>query len=199
MWLSDLRSTWRGLTAAASNTAIIVVVVAVGVGAASTIVAIADPAFARRLPFLDPSKLVLVDVVPGNDPPGFAPQFDDWFTQTTLFSDAVAIGGQKQYRVRLSGETRLLRAVEVSETFGQFLYGSTLRQPSDFRPAMRSSGAEVPVWLTSAWRRLFLSDDLPTTVQTWDGHILRIAGVLPDDFVFPSGRPGQQIDALVPF
>lgn len=168
---------------------------AVGFGAATALFAVVHAVLLRPLPFTEQDRLVLMwERDPGVDAPHIEvslPNFEDWRSQTTSFSELAAIGSTNWGGLQVrTPEPFMLEQRRVSGTFFTTLgvraaLGRTLR-PTDAAPGAPA----VMVLSHAAWRRHFDAD--PTVVgRTFSvgprAEPTTLAGVMPEAFRFPSG------------
>jgi putative ABC transport system permease protein len=174
-----------------------VIVLALGIGTAAAIFAVIDPFTGRPLPYENADRLIVVQF-PTRDTTGLGPTVDDWRDRRDLFVDVAAVGERAPYRVRIGDRMVLLQAVEVTENLLPVLGGVS----TPLQVPRVDSPTELAVLLSGAGSvRLFgeQSDVVGRLLRTWEGPMLRVAGILPSDFVFPTLRARPAIDALVFF
>lgn len=186
----DLRYAGRTLNRSRGFAAATVVILALGIGANTAVLSLADHVFVRALPFADPDRLVglwedhgyrgysRVEPSPAN--------FRDWTQAATSF-EAMAASYSLSVNMTGGGEPRRLEGAAV--TAGLFpLLGvrpalGRVFSPSDDRP-----GAAGTLLLSDgAWQELFARDPAVLGRQvTLDGTPYTVIGVMPAAFRYPA-------------
>jgi putative ABC transport system permease protein len=166
-------------------TAIILLVFAIGIGATTAIVSLADALLMRPLPMPEPERLMTIwqynrdtgasqqDVAPGNA--------IDWLTRVRSF-EAVAIAEPSSVNSTIAGrEPEYLTAARVSEQFFAVL-GMSMLQGRAFLPQEYRRGAgRVAIFSYPMWRDRFGSDAsiVGQAVRLDNGEMFTVVGVMP--------------------
>lgn len=188
----DALQAWRAVRARPTATLATVAVLALGIGLVSAMFALADPYLFRPLPYPHPEAIAAISLrARPSGPP--VPRLSDWQTRHTLFSTVAAYGDPRTLAIDREGEETTLNAVPVSVSFFELL---GMPPPDGDWIAARNV---MPAMLSAAaFRRLFPDrDGIGTLLPRVEGGVLRIAGVLPERFLFPSAR-SRGVEALVP-
>lgn len=184
----DVRFGIRGFRRSPALTVTLLLTLAIGIGACTAVVAIADATILRPLPLRDPDRLVVLPSlrVSTEGLPvrrGFELSRARGFA---AFEDvgAYAIGG-----LNLAGGTEPVRARVAQVTPNVFhLLGVAPRIGRSFLPEEEQPGAANVVILSDGlWRRAFGSDTrvLGRRVEL-NGASFEIVGVMPAGFAFPA-------------
>ncbi len=197
--LNDLRHALRGLARNPGFTALAVVTLALGIGAVTVLLTVADRLLVRPLAYPAPERIVMV----WETPPGFrhnpvsGPNFHDWKRQARSFA-ALAAVSEGSFNLSGGSEPELVRGARVSASFFE-VYGAPLSLGRAPRPD--ESAAKVAVISDSLWRQRFAASPgvLGASVLL-DGEAHSVIGVLP-----PGHEPatrwslGERLDVFVPF
>lgn len=194
---TDLRRGCRSLTQNRGYTAVAVVILAVGIGANTAILSVADPLLLRPLPYPSPESLVALRS--SNPAAGFPDDRTslanllDWQANAQQFE---AIAGYRLRSVDLLGgehSERLRGVFATPEFFKVFGVGTIIGR--SFSRGDQIPGAQPSIILgSSLWRRRFASDrgvighilDVNTLNLSRVGATPRlVVGVLARDVSFP--------------
>jgi hypothetical protein len=186
-------------------TAITLLVFAIGIGATTAIVSVADALLVRPLPVPQPERVMTVwqhnlatgmgqqDVAPGNA--------IDWITRVRSF-EAAAMAESWSINSTIAGrEPEYLLAVRVSEQFFAVL-GTSMLYGQAFLPQEHHRGAgRVAIFSYPMWRDRFGGDAsiIGQDVRLDNGEAYTIVGVMPPSLelrLFDS-RSRQQPESLV--
>jgi putative ABC transport system permease protein len=188
----------RSLLSRPHATAIAIVLLALGIGANTTLFALADAVMFRPFPFADQDRLVIAGgLQAGQRDEVSYPDFVDWRTRARTFDDMAAMGSSNWTRPQQRDEPEPLVYRAVSGNFFDVLgaraaFGRTLAATDDAR------GAPLAIVLSHRfWRRQFDGD--PRAVGrtlVLSGQPYTIVGVMPPGFSYPE-RPDAWI-AIVP-
>jgi putative ABC transport system permease protein len=178
----------RTLLNAPGFTAIALLVFAIGIGATTAIVSVADALFMRRLPVQQPERVMTVwqynretgatqqDVAPANA--------IDWITRVQSF-ETVAVAEPWTVQSTIAGrEPVVLEAARVGEQFFTVL-GTPMLHGRAFLPQEYQRGGErVAIFSYELWRDSFGSDAslIGRSVHLNDAGAYTLVGVLPPDF-----------------
>ena len=186
----DLRYTVRTLARAPGFTATVILVSAIGIGATTAAVALADHVLIRPLPFADPDRLV--KLWQDQTFRGFPrmelspPNYADWKQLSTSFQ---SMSAYTTWSVSLTGQgdpERLDGVATTPDTFTTLGVRAALGRV--LGPADEGAGAERTIVLSDrVWRSLFNAD--PGIVGrkiVLDGAPHTVAGVMSPNFHFPS-------------
>ncbi|MGB2715809.1 MAG: ABC transporter permease, partial [Vicinamibacterales bacterium] len=178
----------RTLLKAPGFTAIALLVFAIGIGATTAIVSVADALFVRRLPVQQPERVMTVwqynretgatqqDVAPANA--------IDWIKRVQSF-ETVAVAEPWTVQSTIAGrEPVALEAARVGEQFFTVL-GTPMLHGRAFLPQEYQRGGErVAIFSYGLWRDSFGSDVslIGRSVRLNDADVYTLVGVLPPDF-----------------
>ena len=178
----------RMLLKAPGFTAIALLVFAIGIGATTAIVSVADALFVRRLPVQQPERVMTVwqynretgatqqDVAPANA--------IDWIKRVRSF-ETVAVAEPWTVQSTIAGrEPVALEAARVGEQFFTVL-GTPMLHGRAFLPQEYQRGGErVAIFSYGLWRDSFGSDVslIGRSVRLDDADAYTLVGVLPPDF-----------------
>ncbi len=182
----------RQLRNAPAFTITAVLTLALGIGATTAIFSAVYGLLLKSLPFADAGRIVAIAsthaLVPGSIEATF-PDFEDWRTQQTSFTEIAAYSTINPSLVSLSfnGHAEPLHRVLASGNFFSVLgvsplLGRTLNASDDTK-------GSAPTGLLSfvAWQRYFNSDPgiVGRSVDV-DGSTVTVVGVLPSGAAFPA-------------
>jgi len=191
----DLRHAVRMLRKDPSFTLTAVLSLALGIGVNSAMFSVIDAVLIRPLPFVDPSRLVVLGQK--SESHLFAvtvAEFDVVRQHNAVFASIAAYRDAREHRLEWSGGEDWIQTMPVSATFLQTL-GTAPLVGRGFDEADLSPGVPPAVILDYAiWQRNFGADPgvLGRTVRL-DSTPATVIGVLPSTFWLP-----QQVDVLVP-
>jgi len=197
-WL-DCRAALRSASVRRGSTAAVVLVVAIGIGLATAMFALTAPFVLRPLSYANAGALVAIEIKTSGirdiqkDP--LIPTLDDWRANTTLFESVAAYSAGPAARLPGGG---YLAFYYVTENFFDVL--GVKRPASSAWKIPDGSTGSLPLLLTSTGRRLLESDsgELRSQFESRDGRVFRVAGLLPDTFLFPNPR-SLRVPALAAF
>ncbi|HWB30691.1 MAG TPA: FtsX-like permease family protein [Vicinamibacterales bacterium] len=194
---SDLRWTWRALRARPAASLAVTTILALGIGLAATMFALADPYVLRPLPYPDPAALVTISppevlaTSPAADPNAALSDLTtltNWQARTDLFTGVAAFGTGEVVQVETPDRLTSIKTARVSASFFPLL---RLPQPvGDWR--IVTGQIETPIVVPAG------VGAIGTRLTSPDGRQWRIAGVLPDAFVFPDAGARVRVTALAP-
>jgi predicted permease len=195
--MNDLRWTWRAWRARPAASLAVTAILALGIGLASAMFALADPYVLRPLPYLDPDALVAISPPPvlATSPaaaPSTAPSdlvtLTDWQARTDLFAGVAAFSPGELVQVETPDRLTSVKTARVSASFFPLL---GLPQPAgDWR--IVTGQIETPIVVPAG------IGAIGTRLTSPDGGQWRIAGVLPETFVFPDADTHTRVTALAP-
>lgn len=197
----DVRHACRSLRRAPWYASTVVIVVGCTIALASTAFAVVGSVLLTRLPYRQPDQLygVMLGHTKLADPPGFASIAQG---QWRAFSAAMPSATAFSHTVQADGSGEVVQSFKVDAQFFAVL-GVTPRiggfSPDDFNVDPRAR--VQPALLSAAyWKRRFASnpDVVGHTFTEENGQGIRVAGVLPDDFVFPHPVAQFAPDILTP-
>ncbi len=196
--LIDWRAARRGVVARWPASAGLVMLVGTLAALSTFVYALAGPSVLVALPYESPEELAVITVVQPPSNPADIPTLNAWREQKDLIRQIAAYQGQGDLRVRLSEGAAILKVAAITTGFFQ-----TLGRCGECDAILAHSGedASPPLLVTAhAFQRWFggREDLIGQTFSRTDGRKVRLAGVLPVDFVFPSNRVMAQFDAVMP-
>ncbi|MBC7897711.1 MAG: ABC transporter permease, partial [Cytophagaceae bacterium] len=184
----DVRQAWRQLRSSPRFAFVAIATLTVGLGAATTIFAIANAVMLRPLPFREPDRLALVLE---RNPAGMdwsisESNYLDMARRLTSFSSVAIFEGRRMALVA-DGEPEQLRGAVATHTFfptlgvapalGRAFLADEDRRGGDVKVAVLSNGL---------WQRRFGgAPDVLGRPITLDGVVHRIVGVMAPGFDFP--------------
>jgi putative ABC transport system permease protein len=180
----DVRFALRTFRRRPAFTAAVVTTLALGIGANAAIFSVANAVLFQRLPFKDPSRLVMVweDAssigFPRNTPA--AGNFTDWTTLPAF--DGVAALAQNDYNLLGNGEPEHFSGAQVTSTLFDVL-GVQPLLGRVWRPDEELPGNRLAVLSYAVWKRRFNSD--PGIIEravNLSGTPYTVVGVMPDGF-----------------
>ncbi len=182
--LHELRFALRQLRHRPLYAGITVFTLALGIGASSAVLSVANPVLFRPLPYPDPDRIVTVLEVDRNEGPsnlGFA-TIQDLRNGARTFEASAAVSG---WQPVLTGSTQSERLIGQSVSADFFrVFGVRPALGRDFRPEEDAAGRNAVVILSHGlWERQFRGD--PAIVDRTillGGREFRVAGVLPASF-----------------
>jgi putative ABC transport system permease protein len=204
----DARDAWRGLRSSPAFVAAVASILALGVGANLAIFAVVDRLLFRALPYRDPGTLVQVQLFATGI--GHSIATAALPVEVTMALDAASTsfdgfawddGWIERARPAGAGSDETpLELTPVSPNMLDVL-GIQPLLGSSFAPLDGRPGTEAPVLLThAAWRTRFGgSSDVINRRLVSSRSSLRIAGVLPADFIVPSSLFRAERDGVVAF
>lgn len=187
---SDLTHAWRSLRRAPSYAMTLAAVVAVSLALATTVFAVVDGALFKPLPYRQPDRLFVVTMGHRQVPeplrafPPISPaEFHDWAPVladgrlTAFYSGDLQVVGVHDFVRSARIDPAFFDVMGLRPALGGFA-------PNDFL----AMGPIVPALVTwTFWQTRFGGDPAAIGRSLVDdtGQGVRIAGVLPQDFVFP--------------
>ncbi len=201
-FLQDARYGLRMLLKRPGFTAVAIITLALGIGANTAIFSVLNAVLLRPLPFKDPDRLVMVwetnakyDIRTGVT--SYA-AFRDWKEQNQVFESMVASAGQS-FNLTADDEPERVSGMRVSPEVFEFT-GTKPVLGRGFLQEEEQPGRNRVVLLGHAlWQRRFGSD--PRVVGKpiiLNAESYTVIGVLPPDFLTPSGWIMARVDVLVP-
>jgi putative ABC transport system permease protein len=196
----DFRFAWRTFRRRPVFTAAIVITLALGIGANAAIFSVTKAVLLGRLPYTDPSRLVMVwedDSAlgfPRNTPaPG---NYADWASSVRAF-DGVAALDTADFNLTGAGEPEKIGGARVTANLFSVL-GVEPMIGRVWRPDEERSNSRLAVLNYSVWVRSFGSDRgvVGRTVD-FNGLPYTIIGVMPQRFEFSD--PALEIWTPLPF
>ena len=186
----DVRHGLRGLGRAPGFTAMVLVTLGVGIGATTLVFAVAWALWLRPLPYPAAGRLVAVEAVSEQGPPGTVkhPSFFAWRDEAeTLDAVAAYQFSSRDANLTLRGEPERVVTVGVTSGFFPLLVDEPFPVGRGFVAADEERCAEAVVVLSHEfWMRRFGGD--PSVVGetvSIDGRPNVVAGVAPAGFSFP--------------
>jgi predicted permease len=199
---ADLRLTLRTLRKNPGFTAVAILSLAVGIGANTAIVGLADAVLLRLLPVRDPGRLVFVNTAGTEccDGPPY-PYFELLRDKTRSFEGMAAFSGSNM-EITIDGSRENARGVWVSGNFYELLgvapiLGRTLTASDDQTLGRGGPSGPVAVISRTYWQQRFGGDPavVGRAIHLFD-FTATIVGVMPPEIMSP--EPGRPIDIAVP-
>ena len=184
--LSDIRYAFRTLRTRPGFAATIIVTLALGIGASTAMFSIVDAALLRRLPFADPSRLVVLWGVAGPERAirgASMPEARDWGAGARSLTE-ISVYDETALNLRTPDGAVRVEAEMVSPSYFPLLgvraaHGRTFIADEDRAPDTHP----VAIISDRLWRERFGGD--PSVVGrpvTLNERSLTIVGVMPPDF-----------------
>ena len=196
----DARHGLRGLARAPGFTAMVLVTLGVGIGATTLVFAVAWALWLRPLPYPEAGRLVAVEAVREQGPPGTVrhPSFFAWRDEAgTLDAVAAYQFSSRDANLTVRGEPERVVTVMVTSGFFPLLVDGPFPAGRGFVAADEEPGAEAVVVLGHEfWMRRFGGD--PAVVGeavSIDGRPRVVVGVAPAGFSFPGS---ERVDVYHP-
>src|SRR5580765_5412398 len=195
--LNDFRYAWRSLLRQPTFTAVAVLTLVLGIGTNTAIFSVIKAVLLNRLPFEDPSRLVVVwEQNPDGNRDLVAPlTYVDWKSQTRALESLAAF---RQLRYAFAGAGEPLDVPSVRATPNLF---AVLRANATLGRTFTAEEGEpgkdrVAILSRAFWQRHFggSSSILGRTIQL-DAQPYTVVGVMGGDFDFP---PGGNVDVWTP-
>jgi predicted permease len=187
----EVRWALRNVRARGGRAVLVAGLLAVALAANALVFAVTDSVLFRRVPYLEPDRIVEILSVRREGQPGYnlltSALFDQWRMQTDLFA---SVEGYLTKSVFLVGQdaTEIVRTADVTPGLIELL-GVAPRWGRTFVDDDTDATVAIPTLIGEAMARqrfgrpeTALGQTLETTAQP-----LLIVGVMPDDFRFPSG------------
>lgn len=190
--LSELRWAWRGVRARGWRAIFVVALLAVALAANAIVFAAADAFVFRPVPYLNPSRLVIVEKVdPTRGPIDYIwpPAVRAWRTHRDIFADVQAhIDGASVY-LTTEGITESVRAGSITPGLLELL-GVMPKWGRPFTNIDVAPGAPPAAIIGESLARRLFGDPAAATGRTFStgSATLTIVGVMPGSFRFPTAR-----------
>ena len=187
--LRDLLFAVRALSRARALAITAVATLAVGIGLSTGVLAVAYGVLLKPLPFTEPSRLVAIEIRwamnPGGDIGTNLDGVDEWRRRSGAYA-AIAAHSDAEFTIRGEGAPTTARVAMVTDGFFDVLGIRAARGT-----AATVAGVNRAVVLSPALAtRLAASQALTVGAERFD-----VAGVMPQDLVFPSGEIGAWVSA----
>ena len=187
-FVQDLRYGVRSLVASRGFALVAILTLAAGIGANTAIFSVIDAVLLRPLPYPHPERLVRLyetEAAPGNYP-FTGPDFIDWKTQNSTFSDMALYSWPST--MNLSGKGQADHVVTVPTEANFFaLLGVNAIQGRTWAPGEDQPGKDgVAIVSYTEWRNRFGGEAgaVGQAVQL-NGRKYTIVGVMPPGFTYP--------------
>jgi len=193
-----LRSAVRALWTRLQLSLVAVTLLALGIGANTTLFALADAVIFRPFAFADQDRLIIGGGLQAAQRTEIAyPDFLDWRARTRSFDDLAAMGSSNWTATLQAGEPVAVEYRAVSGNFFDVL-GARAALGRALRPSDDGRGVALAIVLSHGfWERQFGGDPRAIGRSVRFGRRLyTIVGVMPPAFTYP-GRPDAWV-AIVP-
>jgi putative ABC transport system permease protein len=193
--MSELRHAVRRLLRARGFTLAAVVTLALGIGATTAIVTLANALFLRPLPYRDAERLVHLWEVRASKNYGRSetsfPNFEDWRASSRTV-ELFAGYGWPRVTLRGTGGAEQLQAARVSDTFFDVLGTRAQLGRTFVRGEDVANGPRVAILSDALWRRRFGADaNILGRAINVDGVSYEVVGVLSPTFHFAPSRGAE--------
>jgi putative ABC transport system permease protein len=199
-FVRDLRYGARSLLRAPGFTIVATLTLALGIGANTAIFSVVNGVLLKPLSYREPDRLVVVwerNTAIGKDRDLVAPpNYQDWKAQNAVF-DALGAYRVNGFALTGSGEPESVTAITVTGSLFRVLGVDALigRTFTDEEEQRRD---RVVVLRHEFWQRRFGGDrSLVGKSITLTGAPFTVVGVMPPDFRFPDGNPGDLYSPLI--
>lgn len=186
---ADLRSALRAIAKRPALSVTAVLTLAVGLGAASIVFAVIDAVLLRRLPYVEPDRIVMIwNLYDGGESYSAPPDYIDRLEQATTLESLAAVAPTT---MNLSGELEP-RHVDVARVSARFFdvfgvedaRGGPIRFPDERGPEPKN----LAVLAHGLWQNGYGGEpDIRGQTLELNGELHEIVGVLPEPFDFPRG------------
>ena len=199
-FVRDLRYGARALLRAPGFTAVATLTLALGIGANTAIFSVVNGVLLKPLSYREPDRLVFVwerNTTIGKDRDLVAPpNYQDWQAQNSVF-DALGAYRVLGFELTGSGEPERLTAITVTASLFRVL-GIDALIGRTFTEEEEQRRDRVVVLHHEFWQRRFGGDrSLVGKSITLTGAPFTVVGVMPPDFRFPEGIPGDLYSPLI--
>ena len=196
----DLRYGARALLRAPGFTAVATLTLALGIGANTAIFSVVNGVLLKPLSYREPDRLVFVwerNTAIGKDRDLVAPpNYQDWRAQNSVF-DALGAYRVNGFALTASGEPESITAITVTGSLFRVL-GVEALIGRTFTEEEEQRRDRVVVLRHDFWQRRFGGDrSLVGKSITLTGAPFTVVGVMPPDFRFPEGNPGDLYSPLI--
>ena len=205
--IQDLRFTVRTLRRDRIFTVVALLILGLGIGANIAVFSVVNTILLRPLPFPDSHQLVrILSKKPTGGESGMTYSADamEAFQQSNRSFEAVtgyyAFSGEDNIKLRGSGQPIPLTGLPVACNFFQALgVGPKLGRVFSSEQCVHNA-APVVLLSNSFWKRQFAGDrDIVGKTVNFDGSLVTVTGVLPDNFDFGAVfSPGAKVDVYIP-
>ncbi len=199
-FMRDLRYGARALLRAPGFTAVATLTLALGIGANTAIFSVVNAVLLKPLSYREPDRLVFVwekNTAIGKDRDLVAPpNYLDWKAQNAVFDalGAYRFGG---FALTGSGEPESVTAIFASSSLFRVL-GVDALVGRTFTEEEEQQRDRVVVLRHEFWQRRFGGDrSIVGKSITLAGTANTVVGVMPPDFRFPEGNPGDMYSPLI--
>ena len=199
-FVRDLRYGARALWRAPGFTAVATLTLALGIGANTAIFSVVNGVLLKPLSYREPDRLVFVwerNTAIGKDRDLVAPpNYQDWRAQNAVF-DALGAYRVNGFALTSSGEPESVTAITVTGSLFRVL-GVDALIGRTFTEAEERRRDRVVVLRHEFWQRRFGGDrSVVGKSITLTGAPFTVVGVMPADFRFPEGNPGDLYSPLI--
>ena len=199
-FLRDLRYGARALMRAPGFTAVATITLALGIGANTAIFSVVNAVLLKPLSYREPDRLVFVwerNTAIGKDRDLVAPpNYQDWQGQNSVF-EALGAYRVNGFALTGSGEPESLTAITVTGSLFRVL-GVDALVGRTFTEQEEKRRDRVVVLRHEFWQRRFGGDrSLVGKTITLTGAPFTVVGVMPPEFRFPEGNPGDLYSPLI--
>ena len=178
-------------------TLVAVLTLALGIGANTAVFSIVDAVLLRSLPYPDPNQLVLMFVVPLQQPDALSSfsyrDFTECREQNRVFSE---MAGNSFHDLTLTGagEPSIVNTAAVTPEIFPLLNAEPLAGRTLLPEDGKQGAPSVAVLSENLWRSRFGSN--PALIGqsiTLDMRSFTVVGILPATFRYPDGAPHQDV------
>ena len=197
--LQDLRYALRGFRRNPLFTISVLVTVALGIGATTAVFSVVDRILFRPLPYADPSRIVSVGMVHSLEHQEFlmGRSYVEWQNNQTPFSSFAAQSTMVHNCDLVENNPVQLGCISFQVSFLPLLGISPVLGRNFLPEEDRPNGPHVVMISYGLWKVKFDRDrGILGRIINVDGDSVRIVGVLPRDFQFPTL---EAADIVTPF
>jgi putative ABC transport system permease protein len=186
-FLQDLRYGVRNLLASRGFAVVAILTLAAGIGVNTAIFSVVDAILLRPLPYPNPDRLVRLyetEAAPGTYP-FTGPDFIDWKTQNSTFSDMALYGWPSTMNLAGKGQAEHVAVVPTEANYFALL-GAKPALGRTFAPGEDQPGNDLVIVSHGEWQKRFGGDSkvVGQNVEL-NAKKYTIIGVMPNGFAMP--------------
>ncbi|AFL89258.1 ABC-type antimicrobial peptide transport system, permease component [Terriglobus roseus DSM 18391] len=187
--IQDVRYAFRGFGRNPLFTISVLITLALGIGSTTAVFSVVDLILFRPLPYAEPSRIVSLGFVHPLERQEFVMGrfYEEWQTYQTPFSALAAQSTGVHHCDLIENEPTQRSCISFQSTFLP-LFGISPALGRNFLPEEdRANGPRVMMVSYGLWRGHYDADPhILNRMIDVDGNPVRIVGVLPKDFEFPT-------------
>lgn len=189
--MNDFRFAIRRLLRARAFTLAAVATLALGIGATTAVVTLANALLLRPLPYRDADRLVHIWEVRDSRSEASFPDFEDFRANSRTIREFAGYG-RPRVTLRGSEGAEQVQAARVTDNFFDVLGVAPARGRTFVHGEDVTGGPRVVVLSDALWRRRFGADPrIVGRAVDVDGRMYEVVGVLPPSFQFAFARGAE--------